>query len=86
MQGSAIIAQQIGARIGADVSVEQDLQNDTSLVLGRYLSPRLYVSYGVSLAEALYTIKLNYTIGDKWTLRTEAGKERSADIVYTLQR
>lgn len=86
VQGSAIIAQQFGARLGADVSVEQDLQNDTSLVLGRYLSPRLYVSYGLSLAEAIYTIKLNYTIGDKWTVRTEAGKERSADLVYTLQR
>jgi translocation and assembly module TamB len=86
MQGSAILAQQIGNRIGADVSLESNLQNDTSLVLGRYLSPRLYLSYGISLAEAIYTFKLNYTIGDKWTIRTEAGQNRSADLVYTLER
>jgi translocation and assembly module TamB len=86
LQGSALLAQQFGNRIGADVSVESNLQNDTSLVLGRYLSPRLYLSYGISIAEAINTIKLNYTIGDKWTIRTEAGQNRSADLVYTLQR
>lgn len=86
LQGSAILAQQFGNRLSTDISVEQNLQNDTSLVLGRYLSPRLYVSYGIGLAEAINTIKMNYTIGDKWTLRTEAGQARSADLVYTIRK
>jgi translocation and assembly module TamB len=86
LQGSAILAQQFGNRIGADVSVEQTLQNDTSLVLGRYLSPRLYLSYGIGIAEGLNTIKLNYTVGDHWTIRTEKGKNQSADLVYTIGR
>ncbi len=87
VQGGAIIAQQFGSRFGIqDVGVEQDLQNETSLVLGRYLSPRLYISYGFAFAEAINTIKMNYTINDKWTLRTEAGKQQGADLVYTLRR
>jgi translocation and assembly module TamB len=86
-QGGAIIAQQLGSRVGIeDVSIEQDLSNETALVLGKYLSPRLYVSYGISLAESINTIKLRYTLGDRWTLRTEAGKERSAEIVYTIEK
>lgn len=86
-QGGAIIAQQLGSKVGIeDVSIEQDLSNETSLVLGKYLSPRLYVSYGISLAESINTIKLRYTLGDRWTLRTEAGKERSAEIVYTIEK
>jgi translocation and assembly module TamB len=86
-QGGAIIAQQLGQRIGIeDVSIEQDLQNSTSLVLGKYLSPKLYVSYGVSLTEAINTIKTRYTLGDRWTIRTEAGRERSADLVYTIEK
>ena len=60
--------------------------NETSLVLGKYLSPRLYVSYGISFAEAINTLKMRYTINDRWTLRTEAGKEQSAEIVYTIER
>jgi translocation and assembly module TamB len=88
LQGSAIIAQQLGSKLGIeDVSVEQNLQNETSLVLGRYLSPRLYLSYGVDLVESIQTFKLFYTIGDKWTLRTEPyGKDTGADIVYTIVR
>ena len=86
-QGGAILAQRFGSRVGIeDVSIESDLSNETSLVLGKYLSPRLYVSYGISLAEAINTLKLRYTIGDNWTVKTESGKEQSADIVYTIQR
>ena len=86
-QGGAILAQQIGNRVGIeDVSIESNLNNETSLVLGKYLSPRLYVSYGISLTESINTIKMRYSINDKWTIKTEAGKERGADLVYTLDR
>ena len=86
-QGGAILAQQLGQRIGIeDVGIEQNLANETSLVFGKYLSSRLYVSYGVSLAEAINTLKLRYSINDRWTLRTEAGKEASAEIVYTVEK
>jgi translocation and assembly module TamB len=87
-QGGAILAQQFGSRVGIqDVSLESNsfAQNQTSLVLGRYLSPHIYISYGISLAEALNTLKLRYTIGDNWTIKTEAGQERSADIVFTVR-
>jgi translocation and assembly module TamB len=86
-QGGAIIAQQIGSRVGIeDVGIESDTTNETSLVLGKYLSPRLYVSYGISLAEAINTVKLRYTIGDRWTVKTESGRARSADLVYTIRK
>jgi len=84
-QGGAILAQQLGSRVGIeDVGIESNISNDTSLVLGKYLSPRLYVSYGISLAEAINTLKLRYTIGDRWTIKTESGTAKSADLVYTI--
>ncbi|HZF17187.1 MAG TPA: translocation/assembly module TamB domain-containing protein [Steroidobacteraceae bacterium] len=85
-QGGAILASELGAKIGiADVTVESNEQNDTSLVLGRFLSPRFYISYGVSLTESINTLKLQYTLGDRWTIRTESGEAMSADIVYTIE-
>src|SRR6185503_8756360 len=81
-QAAALIASQLGTKLGIpDISVESTLNNETSLVLGKYLSPRLYVSWGVSLSEAINTFKMRYTIDDRWTVRTEAGKDRSADLV-----
>ena len=50
------------------------------------MSPRLYVSWGVSLTEAINTFKMRYTIDDRWTVRTESGKDRSADLVYTIEK
>jgi translocation and assembly module TamB len=86
-QGGAILAQQLGSRIGIeDVSLETDLTNETSLVLGKFLSPRLYVSYGVSLTEQLNTFKLRYTLGDHWTVKTEVGQARGADLVFTIDK
>jgi translocation and assembly module TamB len=86
MQGGAILAQQIGGRFDIEAGVEQDMSNATSLVLGRYLSPRLYISYGVGLVEAINTVKMRYTIGDHWTIKTEAGTQRSADLVFTIEK
>ncbi len=86
-QGGAIPAQQLGSRVGIeDVGLEQNLDNETSLVLGKYLSPRLYVSYGVSLTESLNTLKLRYSLNDRWTVKTEVGEARGADLVYTIEK
>jgi translocation and assembly module TamB len=87
-QGAALLAAELGPRVGLpDVSVETDpIANETSLVLGHYLSPRLYVSYGVSLTEQLNVFKMRYTLGDHWTVRTELGTARGADLVYSIDR
>lgn len=86
-QGGAILAQQLGSKVGIeDVSVEQNLSNETSLVLGKYLSPRLYVSYGISLAESINTLKMRYSLNDRWTVRSEVGEARGADLVYTIEK
>jgi translocation and assembly module TamB len=86
-QGSALLAGQLGRYVGIDdVAVEQGANNATSIVIGKFLSPRLYVSYGVSLTETINTLKLRYTIGDRWVIKTESGVRQSADIEYTIER
>lgn len=87
VQGGAILAQQLGEYVGLeDISLESTLSNETSLVLGKYLTPRLYVSYGVSLTEAINTIKMRYTLGDDWTVKLESGAVQSADLEYTIEK
>jgi translocation and assembly module TamB len=91
-QAAALLAAELGNRLGLpDISVESDFdmsneQIGTSLVLGKYLSPRLYLSYGISLTESINTIKMRYTLDDHWTVKTEAGKERAADLVFTVEK
>ena len=87
VQGGSVLAAQIGRRIGLEeVGVESTGLNDTALVLGKFLSPRLFVSYGISLTESINTLKLRYTISDRWLIRTEAGQNQSADVEYRIER
>jgi translocation and assembly module TamB len=77
----------LGNRLGLDeVSVEQTGEEDASVVLGKYLSPKLFVSYGISIVEAINTIKLRYTLNERWSLKAEAGLEQSGDIEYRIER
>ena len=85
--GGGLLLGGIGNRIGLDeVAVEQTGEEDTSVVLGKYLSPRLFVSYGISIAEAINTIKLRYTLNERWSLKAEAGLEQGGDIEYKIER
>lgn len=86
-EGGALLAGQLGRYIGIDeVSLETDSDEESSLVIGKFLSPRFYISYGISLTEAINTFKLRYTVGDRWVVSVEAGEESSADIEYTIDR
>jgi translocation and assembly module TamB len=77
----------IGTRLGFDaVTVEQSGDDDTAVVLGKYLSPKLFVSYGISIAESINTIKARYTLNSKWALKAEAGLDQSADLEYRIER
>lgn len=85
-QGGAFLAGQVGKYVGLDdVGVIQGADSGSELVLGKYLSPRLYVSYGISLVDEINTLKLRYTIGDRWVISAESGKESAADIEYRIE-
>jgi len=85
-EGGAFLAGQLGKYVGIDdVGVTQDAETGTELVIGKYLSPRLYVSYGISLVEEINTLKLRYTIGDRWTVSAESGLEQALDIEYRIE-
>ena len=85
--GGGLLLGGIGTRIGLDeVTVEQSGDEDAAVVLGKFLSPRLFVSYGISIAEAINTIKLRYTLNERWALKAESGLEQSADVEYKIER
>ena len=86
--GGGLLAQQLGRRLGLeDVRVSSGPTGDqAALVIGTYLSPKLYASYGVGLFEPVNTLRLRYMLSSRWTVRAESGTEQSADIEFTLER
>lgn len=88
LKGGNMLAKKLAARYGLEEArLESDGSlEDTSLVVGKYLSPRLYVAYGIGLFKAVNTFRIRYLISRKWTLQAESGEGTSADVLYTIER
>ncbi len=88
LSGGDRLARILGDRFGLDeMRVESsDTGEQASLVIGRYLSPKIYVSYGVGLIETINTFTVRYQISDKWQIKAESGESQGADIIYTIER
>lgn len=87
ISGGGLLLGGLGTRLGLDeVSVESAGADDTQVVLGKFLSPKLFVSYGISIAEAINTVKARYTLNSRWSLKAEAGLEQSADVEFRIER
>jgi len=88
LKGGNLIAKKLAARFGleeARVETTGGLK-EASVVVGKYLSPRLYVTYGLGLFEPVSTFKIRYLLGRAWTLQAEQGVGTSADFLYTVER
>jgi autotransporter translocation and assembly factor TamB len=84
--GADLLARQIGRRIGLDeFGVDKrGGVDEAQLVVGKYVSPQLYVRYGLGLFENLSTWLLRYDLSRRWSIEIETGAQNSADLLYTI--
>ncbi len=81
------LAKSIGATLGfEEVRIESGngLQ-EASLVVGRYLSPRLYIRYVTGLFSVSNTVQLQYELNKRIQIQTESGDRTGADIFYKFE-
>ena len=58
----------------------------SSFILGKYLSPRLYVGYGVGLYNAVNTFILRYRLSKRVLIEaTSSTVQTGADVFYTIE-
>lgn len=83
------LAKNIGKRIGID---EIGVDNSTELggsafTVGQYLSPRLYISYGVGIFEPGQVVTLRYRISRKFNMEASQGpKSQRAGVNYRQEK
>ena len=58
--------------------------SQTVLTVGKYLTPKLYVSYGRSLFTGNNLFRLRYDISRQWQIETQTGAESGADLYYKI--
>lgn len=90
VRGTESLRQDIAGTLGLDeltLTAGGVGDTDARLTVGKYLTPRLYVSYGAGLVEtAVDTMRLRYTITRWLALEAEQGRGTGADLLYQLER
>jgi len=84
-----LLAKNVGRRLGADeLSVKDDeMIGGAALTVGQYLSPRVYLSYGVGLFEPGEVVTLRYKINRDLSVQAQRGPEDTrAGIEYRKQK
>ena len=87
--GGGLLAKSLGKRLGVDeLSVKDDeMIGGAALTVGQYLSPRLYLSYGVGVFEPGDVITLRYKLSDQFAVQTQRGPEDTrAGIEYRIEK
>ena len=86
--GLVVIDPVNGQSLGLDtlaISSTGDVAN-SSLTLGKYLTPRIFIQYGIGLFETESTLAVDYTVSERVKLEAKSGSTQSVDITYTVER
>ena len=87
--GGGLLAKNIGRRLGVDEFAikDEEMIGGSALTVGEYLSPRLYVSYGVGLFEPGEVVTLRYELKKDFSVQAQAGPEDTrAGVEYRIER
>ena len=60
--------------------------NDSILTIGKYLTPDLFIRYGIGLFDQQSKLALDYTLTERITLQAETGEYQSVDVIYRVER
>lgn len=83
-----LLAKSIGARLGVDAAVSDNAAlGGAAFTVGKYLSPKLYLSYGVGIFTPGEVITLRYKLSRLWELEAQnATTENRAGLNYRLEK
>ncbi len=85
-----LLAKSVGSKLGVDdigVSSNEALGGGSAFTVGKYLSPRLYLSYGVGLFEPGEVITLRYRVSRRWNFEAQQATEFSrASFNYRIEK
>jgi translocation and assembly module TamB len=85
-----LLAKSIGSKLGVDeigVASNEALGGESAFTVGKYLSPRLYLSYGVGLFEPGQVITLRYRLSQRWNLEMQNASDfNRASLNYRYER
>lgn len=89
LTGGDLLAQRLAPRLGLDEVSLAAKPGETAdlarLTLGKYLSPKLFVSYGFGLFQPGHFFRMQYDLSKRFKLVGESGLQQGGDVLYTIE-
>ncbi|GJM11616.1 MAG: translocation/assembly module TamB [Pseudohongiella sp.] len=82
------LTNQVRNKLGLDVlSVDPtDDINNSVLTIGKYITPDIFIRYGVGLFDSQSKLAVDYTLSERLKLKAESGEYQSVDVIYSVER
>jgi translocation and assembly module TamB len=86
--GGNLLAARLGVRMGFDTFevANSESLGGAALTVGKFLSPRLHIGYGVALFGSGQVLTLRYLLTERFEIELESGEESRAAINYRIER
>ena len=86
--GGNLLAQRIGDGLGLDAAGVEDSRalGGATFTVGKYLSPRLFLGYGISLVGNGQVVTLKYLLTRGFDITIESGTESAASLNWRTER
>jgi translocation and assembly module TamB len=88
MQRGSKLTGDIGKQFALDEAYIESgsAYNEASFVAGKYLSPKLFVSYATGFFEHTNSFRVRYSLTNNWTVQAESGRASSTDLLYRFEQ
>ncbi|WP_409526480.1 translocation/assembly module TamB domain-containing protein [Nitrincola sp. MINF-07-Sa-05] len=88
MQGGNAITDQLRDNLSLDeLGFDTNAGGESAFFIGKYLTPRLYIRYGIGLLESVDMLMLSYQLTSRWKIESQSSSVGSgADVLFTLER
>ena len=87
LKRATVVTQQIQNMTGLDeVTVGSDGVDETSLLLGKQITPDIFVRYALGLFEQSGKLIVDYRLTESVSVQAESGEQQGMDIIYKIER
>lgn len=88
LYGSEDFTRDLASKVGIDdfeISTSTDADDRDSVNVGGYLSPKLFLQYGVGINTPVNTLTLRYRLTQRIFLEALSGAESALDVLYSFE-
>jgi len=93
--GISHVTSEIRRALGlSELGIETEQENTgngvtehTAFVLGKYLTPKLYINYSIGILDPINTLRIRYAFTKTWAIQSTTNSlGNGVDLLYTVER